>query len=136
MFDLRNDVIFKAATALAGGGSRSTDGSCGAYIGALLFFGSVVGRDRNNLGVKNFRSQELGKTLHDMFINEYGSVICRNIQMKKIGRSYYILDPDERDKFMAVGVHDLHCTDIVGKAASWAAKIILDAGILKEPKLK
>jgi C_GCAxxG_C_C family probable redox protein len=136
VFDLRNDDLFKSATALAGGGGRATDGSCGAYTGAILMFGSLFGREMNKLGEKNLRSHELAKSLHDRFINEYGSVICCNIQTKTMGRAYYFLDPDEFNKFKASGAHDKYCPDIVGKAAKWAAEILIATRLGTDPKLR
>ena len=138
-FDLRNDIIFKAATALAGGGARAIDGSCGAYTGAILFFGSIVGRERNDFKDEakvRLQTHDLAKRLHDKFIEEYGSVVCQNIQTKTMGRSYYLIDPDEYKKFLDAGAHDIHCPDVVGEAAKWAAEILLEAKLVKEPKSK
>ena len=138
-FDLRNDIIFKAATALAGGGARAIDGSCGAYTGAILFFGSIVGRERNDFKDEakvRLQTHDLAKRLHDKFIEEYGSVVCQNIQTKTMGRSYYLIDPDEYKKFLGAGAHDIYCPDVVGKAAKWAAEILLEAKLVKEPKSK
>ena len=138
-FDLRNDIIFKAATALAGGGARAIDGSCGAYTGAILFFGSIVGRERNDFKDEakvRLQTHDLAKRLHDKFIEEYGSVVCQNIQTKTMGRSYYLIDPDEYKKFLDAGAHDIHCPDVVGKAAKWAAEILLEAKLVREPKSK
>ncbi len=138
-FDLRNDIIFKAATALAGGGARAIDGSCGAYTGAILFFGSIVGRERNDFKDEakvRLQTHDLAKRLHDKFIEEYGSVVCQSIQTKTMGRSYYLIDPDEYKKFLDAGAHDIYCPDVVGKAAKWAAEILLEAKLVKEPKSK
>ena len=138
-FDLRNDIIFKAATALAGGGARAIDGSCGAYTGAILFFGSIVGRERNDFKDEakvRLQAHDLAKRLHDKFIEEYSSVVCQNIQTKTMGRSYYLIDPEEYKKFLDAGAHDIYCPDVVGKAAKWAAEILLEAKLVKEPKSK
>jgi C_GCAxxG_C_C family probable redox protein len=138
-FDSRNDIIFKAATALAGGGGRAIDGSCGSYTGAILFFGSIVGRERDDFvdeAKVRLKTHDLAKKLHDKFIQEYGSVICRDIQTKKMGRAYYLIDPDEYKKFLDAGAHDIHCLEVVGKAAKWAAEILLEAKLAKEPKSK
>ena len=138
-FNLRNDIIFRAATALAGGGGRAIDGSCGAYTGAILFFGSIVGRERNDFKDEakvRLQTHDLAKRLHDKFIEEYGSVVCQNIQTKTMGRSYYLIDPDEYKKFLDAGAHDIYCPDVVGKAAKWAAEILLEAKLVKEPKSK
>jgi len=138
-FNLRNDIIFRAATALAGGGGRAIDGSCGAYTGAILFFGSIVGRERNDFKDEakvRLKTHDLAKKLHDKFIQEYGSVVCQNIQTKLMGRSYYFIDPEEYKKFLDAGAHDIYCADVVGKAAKWAAEILLEAKLVKEPESK
>jgi len=137
VFNLRNDAIFKAATALAGGGARATDGSCGSYSGGILFIGSVIGRERDNFEDKEkvrIKTHNLAKKLHDKFIKEYGSVICRDIQTKIMGRSYYFIDPDEYQKFLDAGAHDIYCPDVVGKAARWVTEILLEAKLLPTPR--
>lgn len=137
VFNLRNGAIFKAATALAGGGARATDGSCGSYSGGILFIGSVIGRERDNFEDKEkvrIKTHNLAKKLHDKFIKEYGSVICRDIQTKIMGRSYYFIDPDEYRKFLDAGAHDIYCPDVVGKAARWVTEILLEAKRLPTPR--
>ena len=84
-FNIRNDDVFKAATGLAAGGGLCTDGSCGAYSGAIMLPSSLLGRQRDDFadtaGVL-FRNFELIQKLREKFIQEYGSAICRNIQTK------------------------------------------------------
>jgi len=139
VLNLRNDAIFKAATALAGGGGRAIDGSCGAYTGTIVFFGSVVGRERSDFEDKakvRLKTHNLAKKLHDKFIQEYGSVVCRDIQTKTMGRPFYLIDPDEYQKFLDAGAHDIYCPDVVGKAAEWAVEILLESGLVKEQAKK
>ena len=137
VFDIRNDDVFKAGTALAGGSAMSCDGSCGGYAGAIMFLGSVVGRERENFsdpeGIR-FKTHQLAQKLHRKFIDEYGSVICRDIQNKVMGRYYYLRDPQEYEKFHNAGAHDIYCPDVVGKAARWVAEIILEEKLVPPPK--
>jgi len=132
-FNIRNDDTFKAATGLAAGGGAATDGNCGAYSGAIMVLSSLLGRDRDNFAdvegglLGNF---ELVMKLHDKFIQEYGSVICRNIQTKVFGRPYYLADMDDFEKFEKAGAHDVYCPEVVGKAARWAAEIINEAKLV------
>jgi len=136
--NLRNDDIFKAATGLAGGGGLATDGSCGAYIGAILILGFLLGRERDNFtdpeGIR-LRTYELVRKLRNRFIQEYGSVICRDIQTKVMGRPYYLADPEESRKFEAAGAHSVHCLEVVGKAARWLVEL-LEKEDLKRVKSK
>lgn len=135
--DIRNDDIFKAATGLAGGGGSTIDGSCGSYVGAILVLGLLLGRGRDKFD--DFEGAalpnlELVRKFRDKYIQEYGSVVCRNIQTKVFGRPYYISDPDEREKFEDAGGHgDDGCPEVVGKAARWMAELILEENLLHHP---
>jgi C_GCAxxG_C_C family probable redox protein len=134
--DIRNDDIFKAATALAGGGCATGDGSCGAYVGSLMILSSLIGRERDKFDdptnmAPDSRTYKLARKFRDKYIKEYGSVICRDIQTKVLGRPYYIADPDDLAKFEAVGGHgEKGCPQVVGKAAKWMAEMILEEGLL------
>jgi len=132
-FNIRNDDVFKAATGLVGGGGTCIDGSCGAYAGAIMVLSSLLGRQRDDFadtaGVL-FRNFELVQKLREKFIQEYGSIICRNIQTKLFGRPYYLADMDDLEKFEKAGAHDVHCPEVVGKAARWAAEIISEADLV------
>ncbi|HEY95476.1 MAG TPA: C_GCAxxG_C_C family protein [Dehalococcoidia bacterium] len=129
VFDIRNDDVFKAATGLAAGCGASTDGNCGAYSGAIMVLSMLQGRNRDDFADSTgamFKSFILVRKLRDRFIHEYGSVICRNIQTKIFGRPYYLADIDEFEKFEKAGAHDIHCLEVVGKAAAWAAELVTE----------
>ena len=129
VFDVRNDDIFKSATGLSGGSALSGESGCGAYVGALMVLGHLVGRERDKFddaeGVR-FTTHKLSRAFFDKFIEKYGSIICRNIQTKMMGRPYYLGDPDEFKKFHDAGAHSIHCPEVVGNAARWMAQIIQD----------
>lgn len=131
--DIRNDDIFKALTGYAGGGGAIGDSGCGAYVGGILLLSLLLGRERDNFadpeGIR-FKSYELVRRLHGRFINEYGSIICRDIQTKVMGRPYYLADQDDMDKFDRAGGHATVCPDVVGKAAEWTVELILAENLL------
>jgi len=133
VFNIRNDDIFKSATGLSGGSALSSEGSCGAYVGALMVLSQIVGRERDKFedaeGVR-FTTHKLSGKLRQKFIDEYGSIICRNIQTKVLGRPYYLADPQEFEKFHNAGAHDIYCPKVVGNAARWMAEIIQDAKLV------
>jgi len=58
------------------------------------------------------RGCELVAKLHDYFIQEYGSVICRDILQKKFGRPFYLFDDGDFQKFEELGYHDPGACDI------------------------
>jgi len=117
--------IFKAIDGLAGGLARSVNGTCGALSGGVVAISRRYGReDFPNLGERE-KCMTLAKKLHDRFIEEYGSVLCKDIQTKILGRSYNFWDPKDREEFEKAGGHAEKCPDVVGKAARWAVEILL-----------
>jgi C_GCAxxG_C_C family probable redox protein len=133
-FNFRDDAVFKAATGFAAGGGLCGDGICGAYAGAIMALSSLVGRTRDDFEDRaggNFKCFGLVQRLRQRFIEEYGSVSCRDIQYRTFGRPYYLIDPDDSEKFDKAGGHTEKCPDVVGKAARWAAEIILKDGLAK-----
>jgi len=132
--DEAGDAVFKAATSLEGGVGCEGDGHCGAYSGAVMIFGHVLGRERDDLadpaGTRR-RTNALAQTLHGRFIERYGTVICQGIHRNLFGRPYYLRDSTELDKFREAGAHVDQCTAVVGRAARWAVEILGEAGELR-----
>ena len=131
LFAARDDEVFRAASALAGGAGLCGDGSCGAYSGGVMFLGQLYGRTRGNFRDTKQTSKkafDLAKKLHDKFIEEYGSVVCREIQQKIFGRPFYIRDADEYKKFEMMGAHKDKCPAVVGNSARWVTEILLEQG--------
>lgn len=122
----RSDEIFKAIDGLAGGLGRTGNGTCGALSGGVATISRRYGREEfPNLGQRE-KCMTLSKKLHDRFIEEYGSILCKDIQTKIMGRSYNFWDPKEREEFNEAGGHTDKCPDVVGKAAKWAVEILLN----------
>ncbi|UCE34404.1 MAG: C_GCAxxG_C_C family protein [Deltaproteobacteria bacterium] len=135
--DIRDDSVFKAATGLAGGGGLTGIGVCGGYVGAVMVLSQLVGRERSNFddpeGIRH-KTFELTRKLLQGYTRELGSIICRDIQLIRFGRPYYIADANDYEKFEAAGGHVDKCPDVVGKAAQLAVEIILDEGLVGPPK--
>jgi hypothetical protein len=112
-------------------GGLCGDSGCGGYSGGIIALSQFYGRlSENFLDPERTRrkSFDLAKRLHDKFIAEYGSVICRDIQQKILGRGYYLRDPEEFGKFEKAGAHAEKCPSVVGNAAKWTAEILLEEG--------
>jgi len=138
-FDMRDDSTFKAMTGYAGGGATTGDAGCGAYVAGILFLSMLKGRERDDFADPKrirFESFAIARKLHDKVIAEYGTVICREMQMKLFGRPYYLPDPDEFAKFDAAGAHTTVCTEVCGKVAMWTAEIVIQENLLPEEKLR
>ena len=61
-------------------------------------------------------------------------MVCRDIQTKVLGRPYYLADPDEHERFVNAGAHDIYCPEVVGKAARWMAELIIEENLLNTLK--
>ena len=125
-------LVIKSATGLMAGGVRSGN-SCGAFNGGLMAIAAVTGRNPENMGDKQAVADTLalGRKLFDKFMEEFGTVICRDIQYKIMGKSYRMYDPEDMQRFLADGGHDDKCTDVVAKSAVWVAEILEEAGVKK-----
>jgi C_GCAxxG_C_C family probable redox protein len=135
--NIQDDNVFKAATGLAGGVGLSGIGPCGAFSGAAMVLSQLMGRERANFSDPEkirFKSFDIANKLVVKFLDEYGVIVCRDIQQRIFGRPYYLRDPDEFKKFHDAGAHDEKCPDVVGKAARIAVEIILDEGLIKSKK--
>lgn len=128
IFGLGDNDSFKSGTALAGGGALAGDGTCGALSGGYMALGLAFGRDREGFksGKKGMKAYKAAKRLRDKFVEEYGSVLCKEVQKKILGRSFDLWDKEDYQKFDEMGGHTDKCTDVVGKTAAWTAEIILE----------
>jgi len=132
--DIRDDSVFKAATGLAGGGGLTGTGICGGYAGGVMVLSQLVGRERSNFadpeGIR-YKTLELTRKFLDAYVRELGSIICRDIQLIRFGRPYYIADASDYEKFEAAGAHVDKCPDVVARAAQLAVELILDEGLVE-----
>ncbi|MFX1405906.1 MAG: C-GCAxxG-C-C family protein [Promethearchaeota archaeon] len=126
-----NDDVFKSASGLADGLGLTGDGACGALVGASMVIGYLFGRERNDFKdmMKPMKSYALVKKLHDIYIKEYGSCRCYNVQEKLLGRTYNLWDADELKEAFHSGMMN-HCSKLVGNVAKLATEIILDHGFI------
>jgi len=71
-------------------------------VGGVILLGQFIGREKSDFadpsGVR-WKTHALVQKYHDRFIDQYGSVRCSDIQMKKFGRPYFLADEDEFAKF-------------------------------------
>ncbi len=134
--NMKDDGIFKAATGFAGGGGLCGVSVCGGYAAGVLAIGQLLGRERSNFkdpeGVRH-ENFKLVREFTYRYIETLGAVICRDVQIRKFGRPYYIVDPDEFAKFEEAGGHKDKCTDVVGQATQLAVEFILEKGLVSLP---
>lgn len=125
--------LYQAASALSGGVACCNDSACGAYTGANMVFSTFNGRRIEDLGVEGGRTTEpsnnLGRVVHDHFIEMYGSTICCNIHKKIFGRTFsFRYDTD--NAFMEAGAHDDKCPAVVALATCWTCEVLYRNGFI------
>jgi len=136
MFDVGGTIdkpLFQAASAFAGGMGLTGDGVCGGYAAGVMWMGSYIGRRFDKFdGDKEaqYKSFEMTQRLRDRYLETYGSLTCRNIHEKILGRAYILTTKKVRNEFEDAGGHADRCTTVVGMAALWSSEILMDAGYL------
>lgn len=95
-----DDGLFRSASCLDGGATPTNLANCGAFTGSGMVIGWVCGTQRFG---DNTLSHELIHKVHKCFVDEYGSVICKEVR-----------DRAERK-----------CPEVVAKSAKWTAEILL-----------
>jgi hypothetical protein len=92
--------LFRAASCLDGGATPTNLASCGAFTGSGMVIGWVCGTQRFG---DNSLSHKLIHEVHHCFVDQYGSVICKNV----------------RDKANS------ECPEVVANGARWTTEILL-----------
>jgi len=137
-----DDVVVKVATSLSGGTAEQFSGTCGALSGGVVVLAYFFGRPVDKLSPQErkqtnvdalFASFPAPQSLADRFWKEYGTILCPHIQRQLFGRTWWLLDPDDLDKFEKAGGHSDpdKCCHIVGTAARWVMEILLDKGAVE-----
>lgn len=127
--DVRNDAVFKAASGLTAGGGLSCEGSCGGYTGGVMVMSSLFGRRREKWDddkAEKDCAYKMARGLLAKFNQEYGTNICKSIHRILFRRDFDLMDPPDKKAFDELGAHVDKCTSVVGKAAAWAAELILE----------
>lgn len=101
----KNELLFKCVSALEGGGADTGQCSCGAFSGALVAFSYFFGRPYElwEKGVTDIKLAKLGQKLYDKFIEEYNTVICKEMHMLKFGRTFDFMNKEDLETFEKMG---------------------------------
>jgi len=125
VLEIGDDATFQAAHTLAGGCALTSEGTCGALSGGLLAIGAVYGRDKAHFaGGKNKESSRIAKRLFDRFQQEFGGVLCSQVQTRLMGRSFNLWT--DMKEFEAAGGHKDKCPTVTGRSAQWVVEILLE----------
>ncbi len=124
-----SEPVFEAATGLSGGIGLAGDATCSALTGAVLAFGTIYPRRREEFDgdrENKYRTFAMAQRLRERYLQRYGTINCHEIHRHQMGRAFDLRDSTEREAFEAAGAHEDKCTDVVAQAARWAVEIIND----------
>ncbi len=126
-----NSEVIKSATGLAGG-VGFLGSTCGALTGGVLALSLWKGREYGNLDDPEkvrLYSCILARRLGEKFIQEYGSVLCKDIQYQLLGRSYDLSDEKEMQDFIQDGGRTDKCPSVCSKSAGWVVEILAEESL-------
>ena len=129
-FNMFDEKVFESATAFSGGMALCGDGPCGGYSGGLMLIGLFAARTLKDLETKDktgqYKAYGLSASLHDKFIECYGSIICSNIHEKIFNQSYVLREKTVRDLFEADGAHLDKCTSVIAMTLYMIARLLIE----------
>ncbi len=129
-FGLGGRDMLRAATAFAGGVVRRGN-VCGALSGGLMMIGHLAGRDDLQMTEQYQRGMGYADKLCRRFEDAYGSIVCREIQQRKYGRTFDLRREEDREALHAIMAKDPEaCQAVTRDAARWAGEVV--AEILRE----
>ena len=125
---IRNDFVFKAGGGLAAGCGMLRDGPCGGYSGGIMIMSMFFARKRDKFDddrEENYCSYHMAVALHERYMKEYNTIICKDIHNVIFGRSFDIWDREQKALFEEAGAHTDKCTGVVANACAWTMEILL-----------
>lgn len=120
------DLFQKAILPLSGGIAQERE-TCGALLGGIMAIGLAYfpGKIEDATPDDMMAVMKFVRRYYRAFEKEVGHTRCWDIREVGLGRCFDTSDPDEYQKFLAAGGHEL-CANVAGKAARLAAEFILD----------
>lgn len=125
-----DDETFKALSGFSGGMGLCGDGACGGYCGGMLFMGQYVGRrkkqmEENGDKVSQYKSYSMSQDFHDLILQTYGSVVCKDIHQRIFGQDYCLRTKPVRVQFEDAGAHTVKCTSVIGMLTTFAMRVLI-----------
>ncbi len=129
VFQIENPDVFAATSGLGGGIGLSCLSVCGGLSGGTIVLSQLYGRTRKAIQDKEGKrmvAYRLTSRLLEKYQKTYGTLICKEIQKQKFGRSFDLRNPEDFKALVDAGGHSHLCPDVVGNAARMTAEIIFD----------
>jgi C_GCAxxG_C_C family probable redox protein len=122
-----DDTLVAAASPLGGGMGLMGEG-CGAVSGSLMAIGLAMGFSGGQditEAAGLYRSVAAGKLFCQRVVQQEGSLLCRHLQARAIGRYVPLLDPSDYPRLLNLNVYP-KCAALSGRIARLAAEFILE----------
>jgi C_GCAxxG_C_C family probable redox protein len=134
-------IIVKAATSSCGGQAGLSTGACGGVIGGTIVLDYYLGRPADMVSATQMipegmealsRAMDAARSLCGKFNQEYGSILCPQVQSRIFGRSFNLRDPADWKAFEEAGAHSdpSKCMSVVGNAVRWTLEILIEKGVV------
>ena len=137
------EVIVRTASSCCGGQASRVQGTCGALIGGTMIMDYFFGRPVEHIA-HEAEAGEIGREdvwyglamarqINDLFIKEWGTILCPQIQEQVLGRTYCFWNPADLVEFFGAGScsEPGKCSHIVGSVARFVLGILLDKGAIE-----
>ena len=129
-FGMGGRDLLRASTVFAGGVVRRGN-VCGALSGGLMMIGFLTGRDDLEMMEQYKRGMGFADKLCKKFEEEFGTLICREIQKIKFGKSFDLQNEQDREELHEIMKSNPDaCQSVTRDASRWTAEIVVE--ILKQ----
>ena len=115
--------LFPGVSMLTAGVCMTGEGTCGAVASSVMAIGLALGMPMDSADVSAARqaAATVRNTLLAKYYQEYGSILCKDVQRKYFGKAWNLTDDKMAHEFLGI-THG--CT--IMHTAEWATGIILD----------
>jgi C_GCAxxG_C_C family probable redox protein len=127
MFDMKDEAVLKASSALTGGIGGKAD-VCGALAGGSMMLGVTMGMGREGESIEKM-VPAIMKTgeYYDWFIKEFQSAKCYDIVSRFGNGTFYDFGiPEQAQAAIEAGILE-KCDDVIQRSVTKVAEMILDA---------
>jgi C_GCAxxG_C_C family probable redox protein len=132
-FGLQDESVLRASTGMTGGVGGMGD-ACGSLLGAVMFLGQVLGRDRTQVADEEKLGAMMVRVgrLYKWYEKTFGSAGCYDICKSFGGGTFYDRNvPWQKELLEEEGIHE-KCTVLAEETVVWVIDNLWDDIVLKQ----